>query len=89
MSAGAEDTELFVSLHEKVAALLEALIRNHGFIDGNKRTALASAAAMLTMNGWELDYDDAEAVALVVGVAIRGIAFDGIVAWLRQHSRER
>jgi len=41
MSAGAAETELFPSLHEKRAALLEALIRNHGFVDGNKRTALA------------------------------------------------
>ncbi len=88
MSAGAGGTELFSTLHEKVAALLEALVQNHGFVDGNKRTALASAAAMLALNGWRLDYEDEDAVKFVIGVALHDIDFDGIVAWLREHSEE-
>lgn len=51
VSAGTASGELFPTLHEKAGALLHALVQNHGFIDGNKRTALASAAAMLYLNG--------------------------------------
>ncbi len=86
MSAGARETEVFPSLHEKVAALLQALVQNHGFVDGNKRTALASAAAMLALNGWWLDYEDDDAVAFMIGVATHEIDFEGIVEWLREHS---
>lgn len=89
MSAGAGETEVFPSLHEKVAALLQALVQNHGFIDGNKRTALASAAAMLALNGWRLDYEDDDAVAFTIGVALHEIDFAGIVEWLEEHSEER
>jgi len=89
MNAGVVESELFPSLYWKVAALLEALVRNHGFVDGNKRTALASAAAMLALNGWWLDYEDADAVDFMIGVALHEIDFDGIVKWLREHSQER
>ncbi|WP_182357297.1 type II toxin-antitoxin system death-on-curing family toxin [Tomitella gaofuii] len=40
---------------EKAAALLQSLARNHAFVDGNKRTAWASAWVFLHLNGHELD----------------------------------
>lgn len=44
-------TEVYPTLHEKAAALLQSLARNHALVDGNKRTAWLSCVAFLRFNG--------------------------------------
>ncbi len=86
MNAGFGSVEFHPDVFEKAAALLEALVGNHGFVDGNKRTAMLSATALLELNGWELTYSPDEVVAFAIGVATHEIEFDEIVRWLREHS---
>jgi death-on-curing protein len=43
--------EHFPSPFEKAAALMESIIRRHPFVDGNKRTATASASYLLSTFG--------------------------------------
>ncbi|MBZ2408542.1 type II toxin-antitoxin system death-on-curing family toxin [Streptomyces albidoflavus] len=43
--------ELYPTLHDKAAALLHALARNHALIDGNKRTAWLAMRFFLRVNG--------------------------------------
>ncbi|MFE1147592.1 type II toxin-antitoxin system death-on-curing family toxin [Streptomyces albidoflavus] len=43
--------ELYLTLHEKAAALLHAVARNHALIDGNKRTAWLAMRFFLRVNG--------------------------------------
>ncbi len=38
-------------IHEKAAALVHGIVSNHGFVDGNKRTALVNAVTMESING--------------------------------------
>lgn len=61
--------DAYPSIHEKAAALLHSLARNHPFIDGNKRTAWASAAVFYKINGYELAVGEDEIVAIMVDVA--------------------
>jgi death-on-curing protein len=42
----------------QAGALFFGLAKNHGFLDGNKRTAVAATDAFLQMNGWELACDN-------------------------------
>ena len=86
MSSGAGDVELFPDVFDKAGALLEALISHHGFVDGNKRTAVHAAGTLLDQNGWQLSFSPDEVVAFAVGVATHEVEFDEIVAWLREHS---
>ncbi len=66
----------------KATALLHALARNHGFIDGNKRTALLGTLLMIERSGYALAFHPEERVDdIVVGVANGGINFDELVAW--------
>ncbi|MEF2277202.1 type II toxin-antitoxin system death-on-curing family toxin [Deinococcus sp. YIM 134068] len=60
--------KLYPSLTEKAAALL-FLARNHGFIDGNKRTAYAAAYVFLLLNGSELSGPDDAVFELVLRTA--------------------
>jgi death on curing protein len=57
------------SIPEMAAAYLFYLVRNHPFIDGNKRAGLAAAIAFLGLNGLWLEADADELADLVLGVA--------------------
>jgi death-on-curing protein len=59
------------TLFEKAAALLHSLASNHALVDGNKRTAWASAIVFLDLNGHELEefLDEDAAEELVLAVA--------------------
>ena len=89
MSSGVSEREFFPDLYCKSAALLEALIQGHPFVDGNKRTAVLAANAMLELNGVELSYEPEDVVDFAIGVATHRVDFDGIVTWLKVHSEAR
>jgi death on curing protein len=57
------------SIPEMAAAYLFHLVRNHPFLDGNKRTGLAAAIAFLGLNGLWLEADSDELADHVLGVA--------------------
>ncbi len=59
----------YPTIHEKAAALLHSLARNHALVDGNKRLALAGTLAFLGMNGLRLTLTNEEAYDLVIAVA--------------------
>jgi death-on-curing protein len=47
--------DAYPTLHEKVAALVHSLARNHALVDGNKRLAFMAAYTMYAINGYDLD----------------------------------
>jgi death-on-curing protein len=49
----------------KAAALMDSLIHNHPFADGNKRTGIAAAGVFLLQNGYRLDTSNAELEAFI------------------------
>lgn len=61
--------DAYPTLHEKAAALLHSLARNHGLVDGNKRLALAATIAFLGVNGVRLTLSNDEAYNLIVAIA--------------------
>ena len=65
------------------AAYAYGLARNHGFLDGNKRTAWVAARVFLADNGFKLSFDQIEGYRLVISVA-NGTAEEPAVAdWFR------
>jgi death on curing protein len=56
-------------VHQKAAALLHSLVRNHALVDGNKRLGLAAVIAFYGMNGLRLTFSNDEAYELVMAVA--------------------
>ena len=65
------------------AAYAFGLARNHGFSDGNKRTAWVVARLFLADNGYRLRFDPVEAVRTVEAVAAGAMQEDGLAAWFR------
>ena len=77
--------DLYPSLADRAVALGFVLIRNHPFVDGNKRVGHAALEVFLLLNGYELvaEVDDAERT--VLGVAASTVGRDAFVTWVRAH----
>lgn len=76
---------LHESLPEMAAASLFHLVRNHPFVDGNKRTGLAAAIAFLGLNGLWLDADPGELAEQVLGVARGTSTKADLAVYVRQN----
>ena len=74
------------SLFDLAAAYCVGIVRNHSFVDGNKRTGLLAAVAFLDRNGDRLVPDEAEIVVVIMGLAA-GAVDEAIVArWLADNA---
>lgn len=81
--------EVYADIFEKASAYLEAVTNYHVFNDGNKRTAIAIAVAayFLHLNGYALQCLDREIVDIILQVANKKKDMEGIVVWLKGHTK--
>ena len=61
--------DAYPSMHDKAAALLHSIARNHPLVDGNERLSLAATIAFYGLNGMQLTLSNDEAYELVIAVA--------------------
>ena len=73
-------------LFEMAAAYLFHLVKNHAFLDGNKRVGLAAALLFLWMNDQEIDAEETELYELVLGVAEGRVVKEVAAEFLRQRA---
>ncbi len=73
----------------KAAVLLEKIASNHAFVDGNKRTAIATAARFLFLNGYSLAASQQDIVDFVVRVVEEKLGKKEIAEWLEENSQKR
>jgi len=83
MSFGGED--LYSTVVEKASALSFSLIKNHPFVDGNKRTGHAAMETFLLLNGYEIDATVDEQERVIVQVAASELGREEFTSWLRSH----
>ena len=67
------------------AAYAYGLAKNHGYRDGNKRTAFISCYTFLGLNGLRLDADERDVVATMLALATDAISEEGFAEWVRAH----
>ena len=61
--------DAYPTIHDKAAALVHSLTRNHALVDGNKRLALAGLIAFYGVNGLRLTLSNDDAYLLIVDIA--------------------
>jgi death on curing protein len=83
--ASFEGIELYTDVFAKAAALMDSLIRNHPFVDGNKRTAIAAAGIFLRHNGYQLTVENSEMVTFTLDCARSNIPLEQIADWLKRY----
>jgi death on curing protein len=66
------------------AAYAFGVARNHPFIDGNKRTAWVLARLFLMLNGHELRFDPADAIATMLALAGGELSEEALADWFRE-----
>ena len=70
------------------AALAWAVVRNHPFVDGNKRAAFAGLQIFVTINGFTLDCSEVEETAMMLGIASGQIMEEQWTAWVEEKIRK-
>lgn len=76
---------LHPSLSEQAAAYVFHLVKNHPFLDGNKRVGLACGLAFLRLNGLRLVAGEDELVDLVLGIATGSVSKAEASVFLAEH----
>jgi len=74
------------SVFDLAAAYGVSIVRNHPFIDGNKRVALAVMYVFLEMNGYRLDALEVETVDVMLRLAAGELEEKGLSGWLKKSS---
>jgi death-on-curing protein len=79
---------LYDTPFKRAAALAESLVLNHGFVDGNKRTAMYAMAAWLEREGYVIEAARGELRDLALAIASHELSMEQIAAWLEQRSKQ-
>ena len=82
------DQELYPTPILKAAALLESILINHPFIDGNKRTGYTLLRLFLISNGIDIIASQDEKYDFVIATASGKKDFDSIAEWLTTHTKK-
>lgn len=73
------------NLFDLTAEYCLGIIGKHPFVDGDKRAGLLAAVAFLSLNGYGLDADEAEIVAIIEAVAAGDMTVAMLATWFDQH----
>lgn len=77
--------DLYPDVAAKAAILLFALVKNHPFVDGNKRTGFASLIRFLRINGFILQASNDELYQFAMETATSILDKDAMGAWISAH----
>jgi death-on-curing protein len=69
------------------AAYGYGIVRNHPFHDGNKRAGFLAIGLFLDINGYQLEGDPAEAIAVIMALAAGELKEAQLAGWIRHHMR--
>ena len=85
--AGFGGEEFYPSIEEKAARLGYHLIRNHAFLDGNKRIGMFVMLTFLEVNGRSVNCVNEEVAAVGWAVGAGEMDYDRLLLWVKNHSK--
>ena len=77
--------ELYPSKEEKAARLGFGLIKNHPFVDGNKRIGAHAMLVFLELNGIELNHTSEELSEIILKLAAGDADLQSLLSWILEH----
>jgi death on curing protein len=78
--------ELYENVCDKAAALMRAIISDHPFVDGNKRTGVLVSLTFLRLNAVNFHFSEGEVEDFAVTVVTDRLDVRAISAWLSRHT---
>jgi len=82
---GGED--LYPDVFMKAGAFIQSIVKNHPFIDGNKRTAFTGTITFLLANKAIVSTNADQVVKFMLRVANENLSVDEIAAWLKKRTK--
>ena len=80
--------ELYSSIIEKAASLIESILTNHPYIDGNKRTGYTLLRLFLILNQIDINASQGNKYEFVIDIASGTLKYEGIVSWLKINTQK-
>jgi len=80
--------ELYPSVLEKAAALIESILINHPFIDGNKRTGYTLLRLFLISKEMDIIASQDNKYEFVIDIAAGTLNYEGIGSWLIPNTKK-
>lgn len=77
--------DLYPTLGEKASALMHSLVKNHAFVDGNKRTAYAMTIRFLETNGQTIKATQKQIIAFCLKIDNHDWDVSDIHRWILAH----
>ncbi len=84
-----EGKELHPTAIDKAAALIESILINHPFVDGNKRTGYVTMRSFFILNGFDIKATQDEKYLFVINIASGKLSIEAIIEWLNNHVKEQ
>ena len=84
-SSGTKDQEFYPSPAQKAAAIIESIVKNHPFIDGNKRTGYVLMRIVLLEFGFDIKASEDEKYDFVIKIASGQLEYEDIYSWILNH----
>ena len=81
-----EGTEVYPTIYQKASRLGFGIIKNHPFIDGNKRIGAHTMLVFLSLNGIEIESTQKSLYEIILGVADDRVSFEEFTDWIIEHS---
>lgn len=78
--------ELYPTPIDKAASLIESILINHPFVDGNKRTGYVLMRLLLLKHGLDINATQENKYLFVINIATGQSNFDSIVTWLASNT---
>lgn len=79
--------ELYPRVLDKASAIMRAIVADHPFVDGNKRTAMLAGLTLIEVNGLVFSAKLGEIEDFAVRIAVEHLDIPEIVHWLERHAR--
>lgn len=80
-----DNADLFPTIQQKAARLGYGLIKNHAFVDGNKRIGVHTMLVFLEINGITLEYTQKELYTTVLDIASGKADVEELTTWILNH----
>ena len=81
--------DLYPESIEKAAALIESILNNHPFVDGNKRIGYVIMRLFIIECGKDINANQNEKYDFVIRIASGELDFNGICHWIRTYIKEK
>lgn len=83
-----DQKELYPSSADKAAAIIESILSNHPFTDGNKRTGYVLMRMILLESGWDISASEDEKYEFVISIAKGEMSFEKIKIWINERLKK-